>query len=193
MCKECARAVSRNQQAEKIAYIQKYKLDRGCVDCGYRKHPAALEFDHLPEFEKSFSIGKGCASKGWKSIETELAKCEVICGRCHILRTLARRDDRILETEQQLRKYRRYRMVSEIKLLVGCTDCGWAGHSEALQFDHLPNTTKAFNISNSYLLSVEKILNEIEKCEVVCTNCHAIRTDSRRKADKDAAKSQRGT
>lgn len=156
----------------------------GCVDCGYAAHPAALEFDHLPQFEKKFQIGLGCATKGWTSIGTEIAKCEVVCGRCHILRTADRRDGRVLLTEQQRRKYRRYRMVAEIKLLVGCADCGYAENNEALQFDHLKD--KSFNISNSYLLSVAKILEEIEKCEVVCTNCHAIRTDNRRKEKMNA-------
>ena len=62
------------------------------MDCGYKEHPDALEFDHLPEFEKVQGVGY-LASKGysWAKIEAEMAKCEVVCGNCHRIRTAARR------------------------------------------------------------------------------------------------------
>ncbi len=48
-----------------------------------------------------------------------------------------------------------------------------------LEFDHLRN--KAFNIGEGFAERVWKtILEEIEKCEVVCANCHRRRTALRR-------------
>jgi hypothetical protein len=69
--------------------IAQIKLERGCADCGYRGHPAALDFDHLPGFEKLKSVGSmtGCA---WEDIEAEIAKCDVVCSNCHRVRTWRR-------------------------------------------------------------------------------------------------------
>lgn len=61
-----------------------------------------------------------------------------------------------------------------------CTDCGIAD-PRVLDFDHLRD--KRGNISRlrlSYDWSV--IEAEIAKCEVVCANCHRIRTYERRQA-----------
>lgn len=60
-----------------------------------------------------------------------------------------------------------------------CTDCGIKYHHAAMDFDHLPQFTKAFNISDAYTLSECEILEEIAKCELVCANCHRIRTFTR--------------
>lgn len=70
--------------------------------------------------------------------------------------------------------------VDAIKLERGCTDCGYNQHPRALQFDHVRGE-KVENVSRMVLmaLSWERIQAEIEKCEVVCANCHAIRTAER--------------
>lgn len=67
-----------------------------------------------------------------------------------------------------------------IKLEQGCADCGYKGSAYALQFDHIGDDKKE-SVSNlirsDYAWST--ILVEIGKCEVVCANCHAIRTKNR--------------
>src|SRR5215469_15939667 len=35
-------------QARRRQQLAAYKLERGCAVCGYKEHPAALHFDHLP-------------------------------------------------------------------------------------------------------------------------------------------------
>ena len=70
--------------------------------------------------------------------------------------------------------------IDSLKLKIGCVDCGYAKHPEALQFDHLPKFKKIFSISKSHLKPLNEVLKEIEKCEVVCACCHAIRTCKRR-------------
>lgn len=62
-----------------------------------------------------------------------------------------------------------------------CVDCGFSGADfpYVLDFDHLnAGTSKKFNIGNwsRSVLSIEAIQMEIEKCELVCANCHRIRT-----------------
>lgn len=48
-----------------------------------------------------------------------------------------------------------------------------------MQWDHLPQYVKRGNISQLGGLSKTEILDEIAKCELVCTNCHTIRTFQR--------------
>lgn len=73
------------------AWLSEHKVEAGCADCGYRDHPAALEFDHLPGFEKAASINvllNRAVSKA--RLMEEMAKCEVVCANCHRIRTAAR-------------------------------------------------------------------------------------------------------
>lgn len=61
-----------------------------------------------------------------------------------------------------------------------CSNCG-ESDPVVLEFDHLRD--KAFNISQVFRdRSWQTILDEIEKCEVVCANCHRRRTARRRRA-----------
>lgn len=57
-----------------------------------------------------------------------------------------------------------------------CVDCGTAD-SRVLTFDHRDPASKIDCISN-YLrgYSTQKMMAEIEKCDVRCANCHMIRT-----------------
>lgn len=71
--------------------IQLLKLAYGCKDCGYRDHPTALEFDHLPGFEKEFNISQGIGRYDAAALFAEIAKCEVVCACCHRIRTHERR------------------------------------------------------------------------------------------------------
>jgi hypothetical protein len=64
-----------------------------------------------------------------------------------------------------------------------CKDCGISGarNPEILDFDHIG--TKKFEIGSwaKSALSIESVEKEIKKCEVVCANCHRIRTTRRRR------------
>jgi len=62
-----------------------------------------------------------------------------------------------------------------------CADCGEQFHPAAMTFDHLPGTTKRSNLASLVARSSIKVArDEIAKCEVVCANCHAVRTYERR-------------
>lgn len=66
--------------------------------------------------------------------------------------------------------------LKEYKLLYGCKDCGYKQHHVGLDFDHIIGT-KNFNVCLSK--SITEAKKEIKKCEVVCANCHRIRTYNR--------------
>ena len=54
-----------------------------------------------------------------------------------------------------------------------CALCGYARCAEALELHHKDPTQKDFGISyRGYTRSWEKIRKEIEKCVLLCANCH---------------------
>jgi hypothetical protein len=75
------------------------------------------------------------------------------------------------------------RVIQEAKSGKPCTDCGESHPYWAMDFDHLDPTTKSFEIAraNSKCTSVERLLEEIAKCELVCALCHRYRTNGMRR------------
>ena len=65
-----------------------------------------------------------------------------------------------------------------------CADClGWFSRWQ-MQFDHVKGQ-KLFNIGGRYTSPINRLVEEIRKCDVVCANCHADRTYKQgRKAQK---------
>ena len=74
----------RERKQAKRAWLNDYKMSRGCQDCGYAGHPAVLEFDHVRGV-KSFTIGHK-AHYSLDRLKAEVAKCDVVCANCHRLR-----------------------------------------------------------------------------------------------------------
>jgi len=70
-------------------------------------------------------------------------------------------------------------LVAQLKD-VPCADCGQRFPHYVMDFDHLEDVEKLGDIANMAVgASMVKLLAEIEKCEVVCSNCHRIRTWNR--------------
>jgi hypothetical protein len=62
-----------------------------------------------------------------------------------------------------------------------CFDCSQRYHPDAMEFDHLPQHRKTGNISQLLSIGNPAILwAELKKCQLVCSNCHRIRTAQRR-------------
>lgn len=88
----------------------------------------------------------------------------------------------------QLSRMFKRNLIAEIKD-VPCADCGVKYPPYVMDFDHVSGD-KEFNIgSKSHGRSVEKVLEEISKCEIVCANCHRIRTHERRTDSKTRSNS----
>lgn len=84
---------------------------------------------------------------------------------------------RTLVSNQNRRKNIR-EMLNEVKS-VPCMDCGIKYQSYVMDFDHVRGEKK-FNLSvASNGVAIEKILEELKKCDIVCSNCHRERTHSR--------------
>ena len=77
---------------EKTFWLHGYKVGKGCADCGYNEHPAALQFDHI-EDNKVGNVSTMAGSYGFHKILEEIEKCEVVCANCHSVRTARRREN----------------------------------------------------------------------------------------------------
>lgn len=62
-------------------------------------------------------------------------------------------------------------------LTLSCVECG-ESRTPALQFNHRDPSQKSFTISSviGSGYSKKRILEEMDKCDVLCANCHAVHT-----------------
>ena len=140
VCKTCWREQERARMQIKVtsgctrvdnkkiackARIDEIKLAFGCTDCGFNLHPAALDFDHLPGFEKSDTVATLVGAGKLELALAEIEKCEVVCANCHRIRTAERK-----QYAGQPQKPVNSRMLERAKRL----------HFFALQSSELNNT-----------------------------------------------------
>lgn len=58
-----------------------------------------------------------------------------------------------------------------------CMDCGVKYPPYVMDFDHRDRSTKLFNVGQiSKAGSIKRLVAEIEKCDLICSNCHRFRT-----------------
>lgn len=65
-----------------------------------------------------------------------------------------------------------------------CADCRKCYPSFVMDFDHINPANKTYNISSMVCSGkkLQEIEVEISKCEIVCANCHRIRTYKQRES-----------
>jgi hypothetical protein len=77
-------------QNDKQRYVDTVKVQKGsCADCGLlceEWNVVMFAFDHLDPSQKSFALSKARAHT-FEDIDTEIAKCELVCHNCHAFRT----------------------------------------------------------------------------------------------------------
>jgi hypothetical protein len=101
--------------------------------------------------------------------------CRKVYDRAYHKRTWCNRVE-----QKRLWKNKRYEWLRSLKTRP-CVDCGESFHPAAMQFDHRPGLPKEFEVSHGIgRYSEKRILAEIAKCDLVCANCHAVRTYERR-------------
>lgn len=90
------------------------------------------------------------------------------------------------ELRQYWNTYRRERVannkhfLNEFKEATPCTDCGNKYPAVCMDFDHVPERGKKFkDISKIAHWGLDRLMDEIAKCDLVCSNCHRVRTVGR--------------
>lgn len=80
-------------------------------------------------------------------------------------------------------EHARRELVSELKRNP-CKDCGRSYAPCCMDFDHVRGS-KLASVSQLLTRSEAKLRAEISKCELVCANCHRVRTEARRKPSQN--------
>jgi len=153
---------------EKSKKIKAIKLFGGkCRICG-DNNISHLVFHHR---DKNTKRSKICSlmSSSWRIIEKELKKCDLLCHNCH----------EELHEKERIISYNDKKIYMEYKGITGCEMCGYNKCDSALQFHHENEDEKIFAISKlkkKDITSIEEIrkdiINELNKCIVLCANCH---------------------
>jgi len=81
-------------------------------------------------------------------------------------------------TERRHNLRKKERAVEFIRGILTSTPCRDCGETRivCLQFDHRDPSQKDRDISDMMKRSLARLRAEVAKCDVVCANCHAIRT-----------------
>ena len=171
-----------------------------CLDCGGRFPSYVMDFDHRDPRQKSFPITTARALlKARDELEAEIAKCDIVCANCHSVRTTRAYAEGVLTWGFQLaalpasgadaqRRRERFRELRAAQLDVldrvralPCADCAETFAIAAMEFDHVDPTLKSGMISvMAGRVKIGTLLSELAKCDIVCANCHRIRTYARR-------------
>lgn len=73
----------------------------------------------------------------------------------------------------RLKKFRKDIRQQAVDYLGGCCKlCGYKAYVEAFDFHHIDPATKSFNISKATRMDWETLQPEVDKCVLLCANCH---------------------
>lgn len=138
-------------------------------------------------------VCEGCGAV----FEPSMIRQKYCCAKCRERTWVTNNRERLNET---VRKYRARRYVKEgawrekgpkvaaLRQWMAelkskpCVDCGQTFPICCMDFDHRDGEVKAYNLGSMFAhhYSVELITAELAKCDLVCSNCHRVRTQKRR-------------
>lgn len=124
----------------------------------------------------------------YKDKEKERAKNAEYHRRWYI--TSGKRQLELTKVSAAKNRRRNYAYVSELKSRGVCTDCGGSFHPAAMDYDHVwGKKVASVAVLCKEAAAIARIADEIRKCELVCSNCHRVRTYNRKqeRLDKEAA------
>lgn len=93
------------------------------------------------------------------------------------MRTKESKEKRRAYSKAQWEKNRKW--IVELKSNTPCKDCGIQYHFCIMDFDHKDGEVKSFGIGKMSTRGKNLIEQEIAKCDLVCANCHRMRTFKR--------------
>lgn len=101
-------------------------------------------------------------------------RCCKQCGKRYMYDYRHKGNDRAYTCETCKMKERNVRRKIMAILYKGgkCEHCGYGKIHEAMDFHHTDASTKEFSIGQAYRLSWKRITTELDKCILVCANCH---------------------
>jgi uncharacterized C2H2 Zn-finger protein len=182
-CKECTNTTSQKRiNLKKIELVNKF--GNVCLNCHQTFHPAIFDFHHNnPENKEHILLSR----KTLKIIESEIVKCSMLCSNCHHLQHIntIRWDKNYVKntiyTEHKRKLYDtqmyRWNKLKEkaIEYLGNkCSCCGEKYHPVIYEFHHVNPDTKEYCWNKLRLHKWADITKELDKCVVMCSNCHRL-------------------
>lgn len=178
------KSIERTSRAKELAKLKRKSKQNiiielkaaACVDCGNMYEWFAMDFDHIDGYEKCFDISRGVSTnKPLKVILEEIKKCELVCCLCHRHRTYLRNNKRnnVNDGVFSRGRVKRQDIVNKIKD-IPCVNCKEKFDYWLMDFNHLPNHVKYAAVSAMImkLAPIDKILEEVSKCEILCVRWH---------------------
>lgn len=71
--------------------------------------------------------------------------------------------------------YQHKGLVRKFKGKIPCMDCNKTYPHQVMSFDHRKREEKICNVSDLVGYKREKLIEEIKKCDLLCSNCHMMR------------------
>lgn len=115
-------------------------------------------------------------AKKWHGIEYDADHHEALRQR-NVDRVKAHYQENKESRKTYTQEYQMRNKIRAVNYLGGACKCG-ENHPSALQFHHRDPSTKSFGITTKELSSPKKmpwnsmIIPELDKCELLCSNCH---------------------
>lgn len=79
----------------------------------------------------------------------------------------------VLETERKKSGRQRLKLLALEYKGGKCESCGYNKCSAALHFHHRDRSTKSFELHATQRTLLESVKDELDKCDLLCANCHA--------------------
>jgi len=142
-----------------------------CQECG-EDRPWVLSFHHKEPKEKDYCI-KTIKNYRWSMIEKEVLKCKLVCHNCH-------HKIHFLEVPKNNKRNENKVMILDFLKKNKCEKCGYDESNKSLHFHHKNLEDKKFAISqftnSKRIKSINEIgqaiIEELNKCDLICSNCH---------------------
>jgi hypothetical protein len=117
-------------------------------------------------YNKQYSM----ATKKWK--EENIDKMREYRNEWYERNKQAEREKAKIRQAERRKEFKEW--YREYKSNLKCSKCGFS-HPAALDFHHIDSSKKEFTLGSTGLsVSKDRFLKEIEKCVVLCANCHRI-------------------
>lgn len=180
--REKSRNVAFNRGIDSAFFVYDYLIRSGGCPCGETRIEC-LMFHHKNEEQKEFNISESLSGNLTNAeILNEIRKCVVVCSNCHAdihgsrLRELILINRAVAVLAYGRQPVENIEYIDSVLRSSGCVICG-DRNVRHLCFHHKDKETKMFNIAGgSYSnRSIITLQNEVQKCEVMCENCHRVK------------------
>ena len=177
-CKKCHNKITRERRREKKKFIKSI-MNKECQECG---------FNDTRCLNNCLGKGraKGLLSCNNKTIEEEIKNALVLCCNCVSIKLYKENkikfDNKELSKKKGSIRTRNLRRntqeyINNIKKS-GCIKCKLKNEQYPciFHFDHIDKKNKVNNVGRLSKDSIHRVKEEIKYCQLLCANCHKIKT-----------------